>query len=378
MGERWRVKRAFACARGLQRDHLPIAKATLTCVANGGGDPRTGDHGMIDLLRRTICAAAAATLALGIMAPGARADGYPVRQVTLTVPYAAGGPTDVIARILGDHMGRSLGQTFVIDNAAGAGGTIAADKVAMSAPDGYTLLIHHLALLAAPHLYSNLRYDTRGAFKPIGLVNTGPLVIVSRKTMAANSAAELFAWLKANGEKVTAGHAGAGSNSHLCEVLLAQALGTKFTYVAYRGAAPALNDLMAGQIDIICDQSTNSVPQINAGTIKAFAVTSSERNDALPTVPTVAEVGIPEVNFSVWHGLYAPKGTPDDVIQKLNAALAAAVTDPAVQAKFAAVGTVVYPAAQRSVAAHAELFAKEYARLEKLVDTAGIKPGEAK
>ncbi len=333
---------------------------------------------MNDWLWRTCRTAVGVALVLGVGNVPARADGYPVRQVTMTVPYAAGGPTDVIARILGDHMGRTLGQTFVVDNAAGAGGTIAADKVAKSAPDGYTLLIHHLALLAAPHLYSNLRYDTRTAFQPVGLVNTGPLVIVSRKTMAANTAADLFAWLKANGEKVTAGHAGAGSNAHLCAVLLAQALGTKFTYVAYRGAAPALNDLMAGQIDIICDQSTNSVPQINAGSIKAFAVTSGERNDAIPNVPTVAEVGIPEVNFSVWHGLYVPKGTPDDVIQKLNAALADAVADPAVQAKFAAVGTVVYPAAQRNVAAHAALFAKEYARLEKLIEAAGIKLGEAK
>lgn len=333
---------------------------------------------MIDLLRRTFCAVFAATIIVSASGRETRADGYPARQVTITVPYAAGGPTDAIARILGDHMGRSLGQTFVVDNASGAGGTIAADKVAKAASDGYTLLIHHLALLAAPHLYSNLRYDTRTAFQPIGLVNTGPLVIVSRKTLAANSAADLFAWLKENGEKVTAGHAGAGSNSHLCEVLLAQALGTKFTYVAYRGAAPALSDLMSGQIDILCDQSTNSVPQINAGTIKAFAVTSSERNEALPNVPTVAEVGIPDVNFNVWHGLYAPKGTPDDIIAKLNAALAAAVADPGVQAKFAAVGTVVYPPQQRSPTAHRDLFATEYARLEKLVGAAGIKPAEAK
>ena len=312
------------------------------------------------------------------MAVAAAAQTFPSRQVTITVPYTAGGPTDVIARILGEHMGRTMGQPFVIDNAAGAGGTIAADKVAHAAPDGYTLLLHHLALVAAPSLYTNLRYDTRTAFAPIGLVNTGPLVIVSRKSLPAKNAAELFAWIKANGEKVTAGHAGAGSNSHLCEVLLAQALGTKMTYVAYRGAAPALNDLIAGQIDLICDQSTNSVPQILAGTIKAYALTTAERNAAIPDVPTVAEVGIPDVNFSVWHGLYAPKGTPPAVIAKLNSELVTAVDDPEVQKKFAAVGTVVYPAAQRSIAAHADLFTKDFDRITKLIEAAGIKQAEAK
>lgn len=325
-----------------------------------------------------VISALTAYFVAGLTAVSLQAQTFPTRQVTITVPYAAGGPTDVIARILGEHMGRTMGQPFVIDNAAGAGGTIAADKVAKSAADGYTLLLHHLALVAAPSLYSNLRYDTRTAFAPLGLVNTGPLVIISRKSLPATTAAELFSWIKANGEKVTAGHAGAGSNSHLCEVLLAQALGTKLTYVAYRGAAPALNDLISGQIDLICDQSTNSVPQILAGTVKAFALTSTERNAAIPDVPTVAEVGIPNVAFSVWHGLYAPKGTPGAVIAKLNAELVAAVADPAVQAKFAAVGTVVYPQTLRTVAAHADLFAKDFERITKLIESAGIKQAEAK
>ena len=318
-------------------------------------------------------------LASLLFAPfAATAETYPSRSITILVPYAAGGPTDVIARILGEHMGRTMGQPFIIDNTAGAGGTIAADKVSKSPADGYTLLLHHLALVAAPSLYSNLRYDTRTAFAPIGLVNTGPLVIVSRKTLPANNAAELFAWIKAGGEKVTVGHAGAGSNAHLCGVQLEQTLATKVTFVPYRGAAPAMNDLIAGQIDLICDQSTNSVPQILAGTVKAYAVTSTGRNAAIPEVPTVAEVGIPNVNFSVWHGLYAPKGTPDAVIARLNAELAAAVDDKAVQDKFALVGTLVYPKPQRTVAAHSDLFAKDYDRITKLVDAAGIKIGEAK
>ncbi len=325
-----------------------------------------------------VIGAVAALLSMAVITPSSAAETFPARQVTITVPYAAGGPTDVIARILGEHLGRTTGQPFLVDAASGAGGTIASDKVAKSAPDGYTLLLHHLALVAAPSLYSNLRFDTRTAFAPVGLVNTGPMVLVTRKTLPVKTAAELFQWLKANGEKVTVGHAGAGSNSHLCEVQLAQTLGTKFTYVAYRGSAPALNDLISGQIDLVCDQSTSSVPQVQAGTIKAFAVTSPERSQAIPDVPTTTEVGIAEVSFNVWHGIYAPKETPDAVIAKLNAELAAALDDPEVQAKFASVGTVVYPKAQRNVAAHAELFAKDFDRITKLIEAAGIKQADAK
>ena len=317
-------------------------------------------------------------LAMAGLIGAAQAQTFPSRQLTILVPYAAGGPTDQIARILGERMGRSMGQTIVIDNAVGGGGTLAGDKVSKAPPDGHTLLIQHLALLAQTKLYPNVPYDARTALVPVGLVNSGPMVLVARKSIPAKTAAELFAWIKANGEKTTVGHAGLGTNSHLCEVLLSQALGTKLTYVTYRGAAPALNDLMAGQIDILCDQSTNSVPQILAGTVNAFAVTTPERSAALPTVPTVAEVGVPGVLFSVWHGLYAPKGTPPVVIAKINAEIAAAVDDPDVQAKFALVGTVAYPKEQRTVAAHVALFAKDFERINKLIDDAGIKPEQTK
>ena len=322
--------------------------------------------GVVALVASTICATAAG------------AETFPERPLTIVVPYAPGGPTDVIARVLGERMGRTLGQTFVTNNLPGASGTIAADHVARSTPDGYTLLLHHTALVAAPSLFLNLRYDTRSAFAPVGLVNTGPLVIVGRKSLPATTAQELFAWIRANGDKVTVGHSGLGSSSHLCSVLLELALGTKMTFVTYRGAAPSMTDLMAGQIDLVCDQSTNSVPQILAGTIKAYAVTSAERNAALPDVPTTAEVGQSSVTFSIWHALYVPKGTPTAIVERLNAALAEAVEDKAVQDKFALVGTVVYPKAMRSVAAHAELFGKEYDRLARLIEAAGIRSGEAK
>jgi putative tricarboxylic transport membrane protein len=312
-----------------------------------------------------------------VLASRSSADTFPDHTVNLVVPYTAGGPTDQIARIIGDYMGHALETSFVIDNVSGAGGNIAADKVAKAAPDGYTLLIHHLALLAAPSLYPGLRYDPR-ELQPVGLVNSGPLVLVVRKDLPVNSAAELWTYIKAHGDRVTAGHAGAGTNSHLCEAMLAQALGVKLTYVAYKGAAQALNDIIAGHIDLLCDQSTNSVPQILAGNAKAIAVTSPERNASIPHVPTMAEVGMPQVVFTVWHGVYAPKGTPAAIVQKLNGALAAAQDDPEVKSKFAAVGTEPYPRDQRTVGAHKALFDADFARISTLIETAGIKLGEAK
>lgn len=182
------------------------------------------------------------------------------QQINLVVPFAAGGPTDVIARLLGERMSRSLGQIVVVENVAGAGGTLAPARVARTAPDGMTILIHHNALAAAPALYSNLSYDTKTAFEPIGLVNSGPMVLVGRKTLEARTAQELFAWIKAKGDKANFAHAGAGTSQHLCTTLLGNALGVKPTFVSYRGAAPAMNDLIAGQIDLICDQATNAVP----------------------------------------------------------------------------------------------------------------------
>jgi tripartite-type tricarboxylate transporter receptor subunit TctC len=305
-------------------------------------------------------------------AGAAAAQGYPSRIVTLVVPFAAGGPSDAIGRLLAQSMSNTLKQQVVIENVAGAGGTTAAARVAKAEPDGHTILIHHIALPAGASLYKNLTYDTVGDFETLGLVNFGPMVLASKKDFAAKDAKDLLAKLKADGGKVTLAHAGVASNSHLCGLLLQQALGVKFTEVAYRGTGPAMNDLVAGQVDILCDQSTTAVPQIQGNTIKAFAVTSSGRLDTLPNVPTMKESGLGEFEFVIWHGLYAPKGTPNPVVDTLNKALQIALADQTVKSRFADVGTQIFPAGELTPAAHRARLEKEVAKWRDVVAKAGL------
>ena len=328
--------------------------------------------------RRHMLLGALACAAFALL-PGlpAQAQTFPSRQITLVVPFAAGGPTDVIARLIGQSMGQTLGQQVVIENVAGAGGTAGAARVARAEPDGHTLLIHHLALAAAPALYHNLSYDTRTAFVPLGLVNTGPMVLAGRKQLVANTAAEVVAWLKDHAEKSTMAHAGVGSNSHLCAVLLTQSAQLKATFVAYRGTGPAMNDVVGGQVDMICDQSTTAVPQIQGGAIKGYAVTSPQRLDVLPNLPTAREMGLPGFEMTIWHGLYAPKGTPASVVAQLNGALAKALGDPAIQERFKAVGTTSFPQAEWTPADHGKRFLEEVERWGKLLKQAGVQPGNA-
>jgi tripartite-type tricarboxylate transporter receptor subunit TctC len=317
----------------------------------------------------------AAAAALVLSAGQAAAQGYPTRTITMIVPFAAGGPSDAIARLLGQSMSGTLKQQIVIENVAGAGGTTGAARLAKAEADGYTILIHHVALAAGASLYKNLAYDTLGDIETIGLVNNGPMVVTTKKDYPAADAPALFAKLKADGPKTTAAHAGVGSNSHLCDLLLQQALGVKFTEAAYRGTGPAMNDLMAGQVDLLCDQSTTAVPQIQGGTIKAYAVTSKDRLDVLKDVPTAAESGLPNFEFTIWHGLYAPKGTPKDVIETLNKALQVALDDASVKARFADVGTQVFPASDRSPAAHRARLEKEVATWKDVVAKSGVSAG---
>jgi tripartite-type tricarboxylate transporter receptor subunit TctC len=320
--------------------------------------------------RRALIAGAFA-LTASFAATGAFAQAWPSKPITLVVPFAPGGPSDVIARLVGEHMGRTLGQSVVVENVAGAGGTAGAARVASAAPDGYTILIHHVALKAAPALYNNLRYDTLNAFETIGTVNTGPMVITGKLPLPPTNAREFFAWAKGQGDKITAAHAGVGSNSHICTILLGQALGTKPTMVAYRGTGPAMNDLVAGQVDVLCDQSTTAIPQIQGQKIKAFAVTSPQRLDVLPDVPTAREAGV-DVELTIWHGLYAPKGAPAEALTRLHAALQAALDDRAVRERFASFGTTVFPAAQRSREGHRALFEAEVAKIGKALRDAGV------
>ncbi|MDB5580272.1 MAG: hypothetical protein JWR80_5448 [Bradyrhizobium sp.] len=318
----------------------------------------------------------AASLALALSAGAAQAQG--MRNITLLIPFSAGGATDVIARLVAEHMGRSLGQTIIVENVAGAGGTIASERLAKAAPDGNTIMINQLALLAAPSLFANLRFDTRTAFAPVGLVNTGPTVIVARKDLPAASPAEMIAWMRANGEKVTFGHGGLGTSGHLCGLQLAKALSVTPNFVPYRGGAPAMNDLMGGTLDLLCDQSTNTIPQISGATVRGVGVTGPVRLESIKEVPTMTELGLPAVNLSVWHGLYVPKATPADVVEKLNAALRGAVADAAVVARFNQLGSSPFPEAERSVAAHQAMFDREFVSIEKLLREAGVKPAETK
>jgi tripartite-type tricarboxylate transporter receptor subunit TctC len=292
------------------------------------------------------------------------------RPITLIVPFAAGGATDAIARQVGEHMGRTMGQVVVVENVAGAGGTIGSERVANAAPDGQTILINQLALLAAPGLIPNLRFDTRTAFAPIGLINTGPTVLSARRGLT-----EPLAWLRAQGERANIGHGGLGTSGHLCALQVAQALGIRPTLVVYRGGAPAMNDLVAGSIDLLCDQSTNAIPQLVAGTIQGVLVTAPARLGSIPTVPTATEAGLPHVNLAVWHGLYAPRGTPPAVIGRLNAALRAALADPAILARFEQLGTTPFPTADQTPERHADVFGAELERIGKLLADAGVRPG---
>ena len=314
---------------------------------------------------------------LSAMAAGPAAAQAIARQVTLVVPYSAGGGTDTVARLIGNQMSRTLGQPVVIENVVGAGGTRANERVARSEPNGTTVLINHVALLAAPSLFTNLRYDTERDFEPIGLVNNAPMLLVGRKSIPGQDPKDFVAWVKLQGAKANFAHGGIGTNSHLCGVMMGNVLGFKPTFVAYRGSNPAITDLMAGQIDLLWDQVTNALPQVQSGMLHGIAITSTTRLDELKDVPTTAELGMPEINYTMWHGLYVAKGTPKEIIAVLNDALRKAVTDADVVAKFKQLGTVPYPDKELSPQAHARLFAADLPRVAKLVEASGARPSEA-
>jgi tripartite-type tricarboxylate transporter receptor subunit TctC len=321
--------------------------------------------------RRYVLAASAA--ALLVVAPEAIAQTYPSRPVTMIVPASAGGPTDAIARVLSERMTANLGGTVLVDNVAGAGGSIGVGKVARSASDGYTLGIgqwSHYVLNGATYA---LQYDLLADFAPVAMIVTGPLLLVSRKDLPANDLKGLIAWLKANPDKATAGTGGVGSPPHISGIFFQKMTGTQFQFVPYRGTAPAMRDLLAGQIDIMIDQASNVLPQLRGGTIKAFAVTAKERLPSAPDVPTVDEAGLPGLYVSVWHGLWAPKGTPAEIIAKLNGAVVKSLGEQGTKEKLAALGQDIPPPDQLTPQA---LGAFQKAEIEKwwpIVKDAGIK-----
>jgi tripartite-type tricarboxylate transporter receptor subunit TctC len=323
----------------------------------------------------------AAAAVFGLMAPTvgeAVAQAYPSKPITLIIPFAPGGPSDTLGRLTAEHLGRTLNQQFLVENVGGAGGTLGTERAARAAPDGYTVFQHHGALPASMALYSNLKYDAATAFEPLGLINTGPMVLTARKTMEAKDARELVNWLKAQGDKATVAHAGVGSNSYMCAQLLMQVVGIKPALVPYRGTGPAMNDLVAGQIDVLCDQATTATPQILGGTIKPYAVTSAERLNALKDVPSYKEAGLNGFDMVIWNGIYAPKGTPREIVQVLHEAVQKFIDDPKIQERFAQTGTVPFSKEMRGMAAHQRFLVEEIARYKKLVGAAGLKPSEAK
>jgi tripartite-type tricarboxylate transporter receptor subunit TctC len=266
------------------------------------------------------------------------AQDFPSKPISMVMPYAAGGPGDTLTRILAQSMSGHLKQQVIVENIAGAGGTIGSARVSSAPPDGHSLLLIHVSQATNPFLYPNLKYDVMKDFEPVGLVADLPSVFVARKDLAPKSFAELIAYVKQNAEKATYAHAGVGSASHLCGLLFAEAAGVKLTQVAYRGSGPAMNDLIGGQVDFICDQIVNVVPNVEGGTIKAYAVTSKEPAKALPNLPTADKAGLPGFDLTIWYGLFAPKGTPKPVVDKLVAALDVALKDRAVRDNFAKLG----------------------------------------
>jgi tripartite-type tricarboxylate transporter receptor subunit TctC len=322
------------------------------------------------MLKRTLVAA---TAALALWAGGALAQAFPTKPVTVIVPFAAGGPTDVIARIVGEHMAKTLGQQIVVENVVGAGGTTGITRGTQATPDGHTIMMGHMGTHgAAPALYPQLKYDPTKDFEPIGLAAGTPIVIVAKKDFAPKDLKEFVAYVKANSTKINLAHAGIASVSHTTCTMLTHQLGVKLTEVAYRGTGPALNDLVGGQVDMMCDQIVNLVEQIRGGQIKAYAIATPERSPALPNLPTTKEAGLPEYEVSAWNALFAPQGTPAPVVARLQDALSKALDDPATRKRLLDLGGVI-PEGQQRGGTHLGNFVKaEVARWTPILKAAGV------
>ena len=319
-------------------------------------------------MKKLLAALATATLSLSALAA------YPDKPVTIVVPFAAGGPTDKVARDLGVVLSKHLNnQTVVIENVGGAGGTLGAAKVAKAAPDGYTLLLHHIGMATSPALYRKMPYDTLGDFEYLGMVNDVPMTIVARPTLPANTMPELVKWLEANKGKINLANAGLGAASHLCGLLFQQSKKIDMTTVPYKGTGPAMTDLMGGQVDIMCDQTTNTSAQIEGGKVKGYAVTSSKRltTPALAKLPTLDESGMKGFNVGIWHGMYAPKGTPKAVQDQVNAALRKALADPEFIKRQEALGAVVITDARLGSAEHKKFVEAEINKWGPVIKAAG-------
>src|SRR6478609_6011074 len=315
--------------------------------------------------RRTLLLAVFALAAVAAPNAASAQSAFPTRPITLVVPAAAGGPTDTVARLIAESMSRTLGQTVIVENVGGAGGTIGMARVAKAAPDGYTVAVWHVGQATAPALYDGLKYDVVNDFDHIGRITDVPMTLVSKTPFPANNVTELLAWMKSDAAKASYGHAGIGSASHLCALVLLKEVGVQMNGIAYRGTGPAMNDLLSGQFDIMCDQTTNTTNHINAGKIKGYAVTTKFKVSSVPQLPTLDSGALPGFDVSAWHAMWAPKGLPKDVSDKFVAALQTALKDPKVIERFASLGTT--PDALKT---H---LAAEVKRWDVVIKAAGVK-----
>jgi tripartite-type tricarboxylate transporter receptor subunit TctC len=316
---------------------------------------------------------ALAATALSVFAHGVAAQAFPSRPITFVMPYAAGGPGDAIARVFAAAMQKTLGQQIVVDNTAGASGTIGTAKVARAAPDGHTVLVIHVSHATNLAMFRSLPYHPVDDFEPIGSATSGPMVIVARNGFPPANLNDFVAHLKAEGPRISLAHAGVGSASHLCGLLMMSALGVKLNEIPYKGTGPALNDLMGGQVDLLCDQTSGTVPAVRGGRIKPYAAAGRTRLPQLPTVPAIAEAGVQGFDINISFGLYAPKGTPAPVLEKLTAALQAAVTDPEVASRLEAMGVSPVKPDQATPAALRAHLRQEIETLGGLLTRAGVK-----
>jgi tripartite-type tricarboxylate transporter receptor subunit TctC len=322
-------------------------------------------------MKKLIFAAVAMAMLAGVVSAGAQ--NYPSKPITIIVPFAAGGPTDAIARVLGERMRQSLGQTILVENITGAGGTLGVARAVRSAADGYTLSIGHLGTHVVNGAIYPLNFDLVNDFDPVAMIASNPMMIVSKNAVPAKNLKELIAWIKANDGKVSAGTAGVGSGSHFSGVYFAQLIGANLQFVPYRGTGPALQDLVAGQIDLIVDQASNSLANVQGGKIRAYGITAGKRLAAEPSIPTVDEAGLPGFYIELWSGIWVPKGTPKDILAKLNAAVVDALADPAVRKRFADVGLEAPPRAQQTPEALATHQQAEVKKWWPMIKAANIK-----
>src|SRR6266849_1348196 len=334
---------------------------------------KSRDAIVMKLPRRKFLHLAVGAAALPALSRVAQAQAYPTRPITMIVPASAGGPTDTIGRIMAEHMGHSLGQTIVIENVSGAGGSIAVGRVARAASDGYVIGVGHWGHYVVNGAIYSLAYDLRKDFEPISLIATGPLVIAAKKSIPANDLKELVAWLKANSSKASAGTGGVGTPAHIGAVFFQNITGTQFPLVPYRGTGPAMLGLVAGDIDLMLDQASNILPNARAALIKAYAVTASSRLTSAPEIPTVDEAGVPGFHVSVWHAFWGPKGTPKAITIKLNAAVADALADPTVRRRLAELGQEIPPREQQTPEALGTFHKAEIEKWWPIIKAANMK-----